>query len=803
MDALIGRSSAHVIAEDNSRVWFGGSYEEHWTEDFKLVVSYRDRRLVEAHYIDGRWQPAGGEPTLCEALMRPDCAPFLQRYFQAAATAYAATSAVLKRGQTIERLHETLSGPTDSLVAPELLRLAMDDCGYGWEQALPEVMRACRCGPLREDEIEALKTFQPRTAQLARFLVEKAGDCLVGVHDARRPEYRLPSGAVRCGEPLRLSFDLSDATPRLAYLVIRSDTAREEFPMTQDGFRYSVTVRSLKKEAALWYHFRIESGRDTCYLGPDETGFYARTQDTEPWGFRLTVYRADFDTPAWFRRRVMYQIFPDRFGFSDDATAERGITYHTMLHQTPELHHSLDEPVRWQPRPFEKSYAPDDFYGGTLRGIEQKLPYLKKLGVGVIYLNPIVEARSNHRYDTSDYLKVDPILGTNEDFTHLCQEAERQGIRIILDGVYSHTGADSLYFNRYGNYGTEGACQSQDSPFYPWYEFRHYPDIYRSWWGFRDLPEVDELNAEWQKFVITGHDSVVRTWLRRGAFGWRLDVADELPDETLQLIRCAVKRQNPEAPIIGEVWEDAVLKESYGSRRQYALGGALDSVMNYPLRTALLDFIHRRTDAFALRDFLVSQQLNYPQPLYYSLMNLLGSHDVERLMTMMAVPFRVKDLPREQQLALERQPQDYALATAREKLCAAIQFALPGVPSIYYGDEQGMTGGGDPFNRRPFREGDRQLHDYYAELAARRNANAALSTGEAAFEAASSEVLLILRWIRGGRDVFGERAEDSVWLLAVNHSEGEERFAVDFTSFGLGSVNAILGPLEARWIRLE
>ena len=132
---------------------------------------------------------------------------------------------------------------------------------------------------------------------------------------------------------------------------------------------------------------------------------------------------------------------------------------------------------------FERDYSPDDFYGGTLKGIEQKLPYLKALGVSVLYLNPIVEARSNHRYDTSDYRKVDPILGTNEDFERLCREAEGFGIRVMLDGVFSHTGADSVYFNRYRHYPQMGACQGSQSPYFPWYTFHHFNDRYKCWWN--------------------------------------------------------------------------------------------------------------------------------------------------------------------------------------------------------------------------------------------------------------------------------------------------------------------------------
>jgi glycosidase len=419
-----------------------------------------------------------------------------------------------------------------------------------------------------------------------------------------------------------------------------------------------------------------------------------------------------------------------------------------------------------------------------------------------LYLNPIVEARSNHRYDTSDYLRVDPILGSNADLVRLCEAGKRLGIRVMLDGVFSHTGADSRYFNRYGSYPDRGAFQGKDSPYYPWYDFRSFPQEYRCWWGFKDLPEVDECNAVWQNFVVTGRDSVVRTWLRRGASGWRLDVADELPDEVLALIRKAAKAEKPDAVILGEVWEDAVIKESYGGRRHYALGESLDSVMNYPFRSVVLRFAHGWLDAYKLRDFLIGQQMNYPKPLYYSLMNLLGSHDVERLRSALASDRVIKDYSREEQKQMHFSHEALEHAVVLEKLCSAIQFAIPGVPSIYYGDEQGMQGVGDPFNRGPFREERQDLHDWYAELAKRRNDSVALSTGEARFFAASADVLLILRYTRGRKDAFGHTADNRAWLIAVNRGKEPMRFTLDCRMADRGLYHGQIAAETAEFIEL-
>ena len=813
MDAVIGVPSAYsahsgsshggAAAGVSSRVWFGGQYVEQWSDDYRLLISYRDRRQVDAVFDGERWQPAGGDAAMCERLLRAAPGEILSRYFQAAADAWYAAQSCLSRGLLLSRLDECFPGGCCALTAVELFRLLMDDCGMKQEQALPLVRRCCPDYAFTDDEAGELSPLQPRSAHLACLLRDNPDRILAVLHDARREDFRAPFGALRCGEELRLRFRLLGGEVSGAELLLWGDEFRTERAMARDGQWFSCTLTAPGTPAALWYAFRLETEQGERFLCPGESGFDSVLREKAGEGFRLTVFRRDFDTPAWFRRSVMYQIFPDRFAFSDDGTAERGVAYHRALGQTPELHHSVKEAVRWQPRPFERDYSPDDFYGGTLKGIERKLPYLKALGVKCLYLNPIVEARSNHRYDASDYQKVDPILGTNEDFEQLCRAAEALGIRVMLDGVFSHTGADSVYFNRFGSYPGRGACQGADSPYYPWYEFRHFPDDYRCWWGFKDLPEVDEGNEVWQDFVVSGKNSVVRSWLRRGAAGWRLDVADELPDEVLALIRKAAKEEKPDAPILGEVWEDAVLKESYGSRRRYALGDALDSVMNYPFRSAMLDFIHRRCSAYGLRDFLIGQQMNYPRPLYYSLMNLLGSHDVDRIRTAMAAPTTLRALSRVEQLSYPFRAEDLALAVDREKLCAALQFAIPGVPSVYYGDEQGMWGTGDPFNRAPFEEGDAALHDYYAALAARRNENPCLQTGEAVFAACSADVLTVLRYINCSRDVFGEMAPNGAWLLVLNRADGERRWEADCSAAGGTLLRGSIGPLSAEWIPIR
>lgn len=599
------------------------------------------------------------------------------------------------------------------------------------------------------------------------------------IHDAADGEYRSPIGAVKTGETVVLSLRDGSRSIVSVRLFLWSDKEEQTIDMGSDGGQFSASVSVPDEPAAMWYCFSLtlpEGG--TLWLCADPSGRFGELASARGEGFRLTVYDAAFTTPAWFRKSVMYQIFPDRFARDGSGTARRGIEYHRALGRKVDYHEDWSEPVDWLPNSEEGFYFPLDFYGGTLKGIEERLSYLKSLGVGVLYLNPICESCSNHRYDTADYLKTDPILGTDADFTRLCENAREHGIRIVLDGVYSHTGADSVYFNKFGRYPAPGAYNGGEaSEYYRWYDFRSYPDDYRCWWNFKNLPEVDENDPRWRDFIVTGDNSVVRTWLGRGASGFRLDVADELPDDVLALIRKAAKSQSPENVVIGEVWEDAVTKTSYGQRRNYALGHALDSVMNYPLRGALLSFFTYREDAFSLSAFLLSQRLNYPPPMYWSLMNLLSSHDTARIRTALATGLDARTLTREQQAGFVVSDGQDARGASLQRLCAVLQFSLPGVPCVYYGDEAGMQGMLDPFNRASFGAGKRPMTDFYAALGRIRNENDALSTGAAAFFAPNADVLCILRFLSGGTDVFGKPAEDGAFLIAVNRS-GEERRAV-------------------------
>lgn len=583
-------------------------------------------------------------------------------------------------------------------------------------------------------------SFAPAAVEYGRLYLSMlpAQGCSLR-HDENDELDRAPFGALRCGETLRLRLHAAEFLDGASV-----DAGGVLTPMTReaDG-TFSAELTAPGEPGLLRYFFRLAG--DVCF-GADGVG----CGGAKPWV--VTVYDPAFETPDWAEGAVLYQIFPDRFAPGGDAFG-KGVRAHRRRGRSIEVHESWDEPVKYRAttRP---DYYPDDFYGGTLRGITDRLPALAALGVDCIYLNPVFEADSNHRYNTADYRRIDPMLGTQADFSALCAAAKRLGIRILLDGVFSHTGSDSVYFNRDGRYPGPGAYQGEGSPYYSWYDFRRFPDDYRCWWNFPTLPEVNENDASWRDFVIDGEDSVLRHWLRRGASGWRLDVADELPDEIIAAMRGAVKAEKPDALLLGEVWEDATTKVSYGAERAYALGRGLDTVMNYPLRGAVLDFLLGKTDAAAFADFLLGQKRRYPPPMYRCLMNLLGSHDTARLRTVLGSGTDGANMGREAQAAFALTPEQAQRADALVRLAAAIQFALPGMPSVYYGDEEGMEGLRDPFCRAPYRAGDGGLRAFYAALAAQRRESAPLRRGDAAFAAYGTDTVCVLRWCGGEAALF-------------------------------------------------
>ncbi len=605
------------------------------------------------------------------------------------------------------------------------------------------------------------------------------------MHDSAREQYRSPLGAVKTGETVRLSVAIKELYVRNVYLVVLNGPTKSFVEMRPEGdLMWSVELEVTGKPSVMWYWFSIKVDEQTrLYYGAQhgKTSGIGAPDWSEPPAFQLTVYDEEFTTPQWFKHATMYQIFPDRFCKAGEETFLAGTQYHESKGREVHVHSQWNEMPEYRAAQGSKFYQPCDYFGGNLRGIMEKLDYLRELGVTVIYLNPIFEAASNHRYNTSDYLNIDPILGSNEDFAALVEAAREYGIQIMLDGVFSHTGDDSIYFNKKGNYDDLGAYQSKDSPYYNWYRFQEYPTKYKSWWGFDTLPEVDEHQQDWIDFVIQSEDSVIKTWLKRGACGFRLDVADELPDETIAAMREAVKSVDADKVLLGEVWEDATTKQSYGVNRKYALGKGLDTVMNYPLVNALMDFLLYRTDAADLKQFLVGQFSNYPKEMVYSLMNLLSSHDIARIRTVLGTGIDPHDLTREQQARFVISSEQEKKGAQLQRMAAAIQFSMPGVPCIYYGDEQGMNGLLDPFNRGAFVEQDEETFEFYQRLGRLRKNKDALRTGHTVYLNQGSDIIVVARFCLDGEDAFGLPAHTGFFITLVNRSDKPRTAVLDFS----------------------
>ncbi len=465
-----------------------------------------------------------------------------------------------------------------------------------------------------------------------------------------------------------------------------------------------------------FYHFTYETpfGRGNIFL--HSAGCGEISPDGKEW--QLTVYDKNCKTPDWIKGGIMYQIFPDRF-YKGKGNI-KNVPEDRIIHEN-----TTDTPI-WKPNE-EGKILNNDYYGGNLKGIEEKLPYIASLSVNVIYLNPIFEAHSNHRYNTADYSKIDSLLGDEKDFKALCKKAEKYGIKIILDGVFSHTGSDSIYFNREGRYNSLGAFNSPESPYKAWFTFEE-NGKYKSWWGIDTLPETNEENESFIEY-IAGKNGIAEKWLKCGAYGYRLDVADELPDKFLDEFCKSVKALNKDYVVIGEVWEDATNKISHGGRRKYLLGEQLDSVMNYPFASAILTFM-RYGVAENFMEAVVTICENYPKTALDCLMNHIGTHDTARILTSLIYD-SIEHKPRHLQVDCKLTNEEYEKAKTLLKCATVLQYTLPGFPSIYYGDEAGVQGGGDPFNRSFFPWGteDGDLTEWYRRLGKIRNSLKCLKNG--------------------------------------------------------------------------
>jgi 4-alpha-glucanotransferase len=593
-------------------------------------------------------------------------------------------------------------------------------------------------------------------------------------HDSQLATYRRPFGAVACGTAVSLSLAVAAGRPvEAVYLRTWQDGRGEELiPMAPgesaaDMVYYHATLTAPSEPGLVWYYFVVRAGGAVRYYGnnPRQLGGEGAQYDTDPPSFQITVH-LPAAVPAWYKDAVVYQIFPDRFFNGNPGRRVKNAGPHSLIHA-----HWHDDPVYVRERETGRILA-YDFFGGNLAGVLAKLPYLKELGVGAIYFNPLFAAASNHKYDTGDYLNIDPMFGDNAAFRELCAAARSLGIRVILDGVFSHTGSDSVYFNREGRYPGPGAYQSAASPYYPWYRFRRHPDDYESWWGVDALPNVNELEPSYLDFIARSPDSVIRHWLRLGAAGWRLDVADELPDAFIRELRRAAKDTDDEAVLIGEVWEDASRKVSYGELRGYFRGDELDAATNYPFRHAALDFLLGREDAGATAAVLYSLYENYPRENFYAALNLIGSHDVPRALTLLGGYEEPAGMTFGEQRKQRLGGRERELAVRRLKLLALWQMTFPGVPCVYYGDEAGLEGYGEPLNRRPFPWGrqDAALTAWYKLVIGLRNTHPVLRGGEWRPLAPHPDMFGFIRWLEGA---------DTVAVVLLNRSDAAVQVEID------------------------
>lgn len=577
--------------------------------------------------------------------------------------------------------------------------------------------------------------------------------------DPRDTRCKTPFGAAKCGTEVRFTL-FDDAFCGCELLVYREFAGAEDvcpLPPAEGGFSGAYTAPG--EGELCWYVFRLTRWDGTLsYLG--KNGLRPDRDGAARW--QLTVYE-DTGTPDWFGRGVTYQIFPDRFRRTGTPDVS-GMVGRRWLHESWD-----DQPVF---RPDEDGQITNrDFFGGSLAGITEKLDYLQSLSVTTLYLNPIFEAASNHRYDTADYRAIDPLLGDEETFRTLCREAHKRGMRVMLDGVFNHTGSRSRYFNADGFYPELGAAQSQDSPYYDWYSFHPWPTDYDAWWGVKTLPAVNEQRPAYRQFIFKGEDSVVRHWLRCGADGWRLDVADELPGDFIAGIRRAIEDEKPDGYLLGEVWEDGSNKVAYSQRRRYLLGRETHGLMNYPLRTALLRWLGGG-DAAEFRESMETLRANYPPTAFYGAMNFLGTHDTPRILTLLGA----EHIPaaKEERAAFALSPAQLARGRAKLRLAGMLLYGFPGSPTLFYGDEAGMQGFEDPLNRGtyPWGREDTGLLDFFRALGRLRKERRSLQSGSLTYIYAQGGGLVITREHEGETTMVALNAGDEALTLTLPWPRG-------------------------------
>ncbi|MCC0722119.1 MULTISPECIES: glycoside hydrolase family 13 protein [unclassified Clostridioides] len=564
--------------------------------------------------------------------------------------------------------------------------------------------------------------------------------------------FKAPFGALKFNEELIIKVKVNEGynVESISLEINKEDETKtiilnEELNNNTLGKYFYCKVEKFDITGVYFYYFKviveIDGEKKTVFYGKNrENGYACEYNYNDINKYQITVYK-DFKVPTWYKEGVLYHIFVDRFNNGNrngkvDNPKKNSFIYGNWEDIPMYIKDSRGDIIRW------------DFHGGNLRGIINKLGYLKKLGVSILYLSPIFEASSNHKYDTGNYKNIDPMFGDEDTFKELIDKAKEKDISIVLDGVFSHTGADSKYFNMYGNYDSLGAYQSEESPYYSWYMFEEFPHKYKSWWDIKTLPNTNELEKSYMDYIIYDKDSVVNKWMNMGIKGWRLDVADELPTEFIRELKKELKEADNDSILIGEVWEDASNKISYGQRRSYLLGEELDSVMGYPFRNNMFSFLKGEINSYELSNRYIQIKENYPKESFKSNLNLIGTHDVTRAKT---------ELNNDIDLM---------------KLAVATQMTFEGVPYIYYGDEAGLCGDVDPDNRRtyPWKNEDEDMLNFYKNIIKIRNKNKILSSGETEFIYTRNDN--VFAFIRFNED------NDRI-LILINRSNNPENMSLN------------------------
>lgn len=516
--------------------------------------------------------------------------------------------------------------------------------------------------------------------------------------------YKSITGALPEDKPFVLSVEI-DKNVKANRVFLRfhkdgqEDILRRHMPLVSSDAtydRYSIEINFAFK-GLYFYYFEIETGWGNKYVCPSESldGVWCDEVYAQ---YQLTVFRPQKNNADWFKGGVVYHVFVDRFAKNGELEYPVGAVLNENWGQVPDH------------LPVNGKILNNEFFGGNIKGICDKLGYIKSLGVTTIYLSPVFKANSNHKYNTGDFLQIDPGFGDEQIFAEFVSKADEMGIKIILDGVFNHTGDDSIYFNRYGRYDSVGAYQSKQSPYYDWFNFDVWPREYASWWGIQTLPATNKSNPAYIDFIC---ERVVPKWLKMGVAGFRLDVVDELPDVFLDPLCKAIKDCGDKV-IIGEVWENATDKISYNQRRRYFQGGQLDSVMNYPLKDAIIKYLVYG-DGHYLKNVVLQQLNNYPKDNLDKLFNLLSSHDTKRIVTALS---NIEIASKDSQATFKLSGDMKEICKCKQLLAAVLQYTLYGVPCLFYGDEAGLEGFGDPFCRQcyPWGKEDRELIEFYRNL---------------------------------------------------------------------------------------